>query len=208
MNVNGLTGGGTVTDSAAGPVVFTVGNADASSEFTGVIGNGSGTVSLAKAGSGMLTLQGNNTYTGATSINGGTLTLDSALDGTSYHAYTYVGGNISINNGSTLYVKASKYEFDGKTITFDSNGGGTIYVGGSSIGGSFLVNHSQITIATGGGSQDYIAGTQNINADGSTVTLNVVRGSDPSSDLTISGHFSGGTAPAATSSRPGTASAR
>ena len=156
-----------------------------------MIGNGSGTVSLAKAGSGMLTLQGNNTYTGATSINGGTLTLDSALDGTSYHAYTYVGGNISINNGSTLYVKASKYEFDGKTITFDSNGGGTIYVGGSSIGGSFLVNHSQITIATGGGSQDYIAGTQNINADGSTVTLNVVRGSDPSSDLTISGHFSG-----------------
>ena len=46
--------------------------------FTGVIENGSATVTLTKSGSGTLTLSGSNTFTGGANINAGVLSLGSA----------------------------------------------------------------------------------------------------------------------------------
>ena len=57
-NVNGLSGNGTVTSTAAGTPQLVVGNNAASSTFGGVIQNGNATVGLTMTGSGMLTLTG------------------------------------------------------------------------------------------------------------------------------------------------------
>ena len=77
--VNGLGGAGTVTNSGlSGGNVLTVGNAGASSSFFGVIQDGTAPVSLTKTGSGTLVLAGNNTYSGATVINAGTVKLSPA----------------------------------------------------------------------------------------------------------------------------------
>jgi fibronectin-binding autotransporter adhesin len=75
--VAGLSGAGTVLNSvAASTSNFSVGSNNASSTFSGSIMNGAGTVALEKVGSGIFTLNGVNTYTGATTVTAGTLKLN------------------------------------------------------------------------------------------------------------------------------------
>jgi autotransporter-associated beta strand protein len=65
-----------ITNSATGITsVLTVGNGNASSTFHGLIEDGAGKVSLVKVGTGTLTLPVAHTYTGDTTITGGTLSL-------------------------------------------------------------------------------------------------------------------------------------
>ena len=63
-------------NSAATAIALTVGGNNATTTYSGALSAGG---SLTKAGSGMLTLIGNNTYTGATSVNGGTLAVNGSL---------------------------------------------------------------------------------------------------------------------------------
>ncbi|MCW1921197.1 autotransporter-associated beta strand repeat-containing protein [Luteolibacter arcticus] len=94
--VNGLSGSGSITRSGAtGTSTLIVGANDATSSFTGMIGNGAGKVALTKIGSGTLTLNNINTYTGSTTIAAGTLSLelDQVLADT---------GSINIATGATL----------------------------------------------------------------------------------------------------------
>ncbi|MGA2035853.1 MAG: autotransporter-associated beta strand repeat-containing protein, partial [Thermoguttaceae bacterium] len=84
FNLGGLAGTGSLAlnDTSNGAINLQVGGDGASTSFAGNITAGSG--SLTKVGSGMLTLSGVNSYTGATSISAGTLsaTADSALGST------------------------------------------------------------------------------------------------------------------------------
>ncbi len=75
ISINGISGTGLVTSSVAGAKTLTVGNNDQTSSFGGVIQNGTGTVSFTKAGLGILTLSGANTYTGTTTVTLGTLKI-------------------------------------------------------------------------------------------------------------------------------------
>jgi len=90
---------GVITTSLDPDVTLTVGGAGAGT-FNGVIQDGSGQLSLTKAGTGILTLGGANTYTGTTLINGGVLAVNNAnaLSG---------GGNIIFGGGTLRYVGAT-----------------------------------------------------------------------------------------------------
>jgi autotransporter-associated beta strand protein len=148
---------------------------------------GGGTVSITKVGGGTLTLSGTNTYTGTTNVNDGVLTLQGFGGG----GTTYNGGILSINGLSTLRVTGSRYNFSGKTFTFDSVGGGTIDAIASGAGGLVFTGGNSFT--TTGGAQNTISGTriaaenQGVNLNGHTATFDVATGTDPTSDLKVTG---------------------
>jgi fibronectin-binding autotransporter adhesin len=105
--INGLSGSGTVTNTRTGAATFSVGNNNQTSTFDGVIENGVGTVNLTKAGSGTLTLTGNNTYTGTTNIDGGTLALGgSGVLGPS--------GTINFNGGILQYSASNNLDYSAR----------------------------------------------------------------------------------------------
>jgi len=148
--------------------------------FASVIGSSTNS-SLVKSGAGTLTLNGANTYTGTTTINGGTLAL--ASNG----VINYVGGQISINNGSSLQINGSgnRYDFTNTVFTFDAAGGGSI-ITGTNI--NWVAQGSGWTFNTNGGAKNTIGGASglNLNSSGRSVTFNVPRGADATSDLDVS----------------------
>lgn len=90
--LSGSSGATITTANTAGTVTLTT-NAASSSTFAGTIAdNGSGLVALTKAGSGTLTLTGNNTFTGATTVNAGSLLVNGQLGNTA----------VTVNAGGTL----------------------------------------------------------------------------------------------------------
>lgn len=95
---NGIAGG-TVTNSALAQSTFTV---NGNTNFAGVI---SGNIFLNKSGTGALNLQNAQTYTGATLITGGTLTLNDygALPSTT-QSITINYGGLSLANGNLYNV--------------------------------------------------------------------------------------------------------
>ncbi|MES2988884.1 MAG: hypothetical protein V4808_13340 [Pseudomonadota bacterium] len=73
-----LTGSGTLRGGFGGARTTTIGVANSSSTFDGIIANSTNPgsiLALTKAGTGTITLTGANTYTGVTTINGGTLAI-------------------------------------------------------------------------------------------------------------------------------------
>ena len=108
--INGLNdgtgGGGTVDNTVAGTPLLTLGGNSAASAFSGTIQSTAGTLSLSKIGTGTVTLSGPNSYTGLTTVNGGTLELGAAaqdpvltLGGADIMAgklvFDYTGGSLS-----------------------------------------------------------------------------------------------------------------
>src|SRR5205814_6920549 len=81
--INGLSSAGDLTKvlvsngsgstSVGAVAVLTVGDNNASGNFGGSIQNGNGGLSISKIGTGTQTLSGSNSYTGVTTIAGGTL---------------------------------------------------------------------------------------------------------------------------------------
>ncbi len=71
--LNGLNGYGTLTSGVSGSCTVSVGDNDASTAFYGTIEDGAGTLGLTKIGDGMLTLSGECTYSGDTTLTAGAL---------------------------------------------------------------------------------------------------------------------------------------
>jgi len=121
-------------DISIGNYTLTTGGDNANTTLSGAILGTSG--SLVKSGIGTLTLGGNNTYTGTTTINGGTLRLDStgnlASSGTvriAQNARFEISSNLTIamayeagaSNGGTISLG------EGAFLTITSNTAATFY---------------------------------------------------------------------------------
>ena len=131
-----LTGGGTISGgyngTYGGNFILTVGATNGSGTFSGVLknsGNASSSLGLTKAGTGTETISGQETYTGATTVNAGTLAVSST--GQLYAGQTT--GSVTVNSGGTLSVYSWQYAANGSI--------GSIYFGT----GSLIVNGGTIT---------------------------------------------------------------
>ena len=72
--------------------------------FSGAIGDGSAVISLAKAGAGTWILMGTNTYSGATSVTGGVLNLQTSTALGTGTATVSTGAAIQLQSGSGITV--------------------------------------------------------------------------------------------------------
>jgi autotransporter-associated beta strand protein len=121
--INGLSGGGTIDDSAAGNSTLTVGGMNHGGTFSGQVKNtGTGKLALTKIGTGLLQLANSfNSYGGDTSIQGGVLQLgaNNAVPGGSTTT-----GNLSISGGATFdlngFVETINGFVAGSTGTIDN----------------------------------------------------------------------------------------
>ena len=96
QTINGLSGAGTI-DGGSGTPTLTVGANDQTFSFAGKLANTSGSLNLAKTGTGTVTISGANSFLGSTTINGGI--LQSATNGA-----LATTGTVVVNSGGTLAV--------------------------------------------------------------------------------------------------------
>ena len=114
--IGSLEGGGLVTTPSSEPVTLTTGGNNASTTFAGtIVDGGSTTIGLNKVGTGTFTLSGANSYTGATTVAGGTLELNGS-----------VVSPTTVDNGARLQGSGT---FGGVTVL-----SGGIYSAGNSVG--------------------------------------------------------------------------
>lgn len=90
----------------------------ASYTYGGIIANGlPAGMSLTKTGAGTQILQGNNSYTGATNINAGTLTLSGAAGALASTTINLNGGGLTLDNTTNLGTRVS----DSATVNVNGN---------------------------------------------------------------------------------------
>lgn len=154
--IGSLSGAGNV---ALGDRKLTIGG-DASTAFSGSISGAGG--SLAKLGTGTLTLSGTNTYTGATTVDAGRLRVDGSLGNTA----------VSVNSSGTLSgvgTIAGPVTVDGTIAPGDSPG--TLTVGSLTLNaGANLDYELGVPGTVGNGVNDLIVVNGDLTLDG---TLNI-----------------------------------
>jgi autotransporter-associated beta strand protein len=165
-------GNGGTTGSIVGDVVnngtLAFGRSDDTS-FAGII---SGSGGVTKSGAGTLTITGNNTYTGITNIQGGTLQIGNGGT-TGWIAGAITGGTLIFNRSDDIALSA------GTSSTLVKQGSGTLTFTGQKFGGNVIVSNGTFQIGDGGirGSVDAFI------VNNSAVTFN-------RSDLTMFGAYS------------------
>ncbi len=173
VTVAALTGSGNAVVNMIGTSTLTVGNHDASSTFQGQIQNSG---SLAKIGTGTLTLTSSNEYTGGTLIGGGQLTvmnrhglgmgsLTLAGSGTDNLAtLNYASGSgalavgaVTLNGFSTIDLQANGAIQSSGAVAVNGTGN-TINISGTSwnSGNNTLISGTSLTV--GGGAAIWLTG--------------------------------------------------
>ena len=154
--VDGLKGTGLISCNVSQASPFTVGESGGSGYFSGKIQNGTGSLGIIKDGAGTQVLAGTNIiYTGATTINGGILSLSNC---TAFASAPTINapGVLDLNNDS------------GTPWTWTNVVSGS---GGLSKSGSGLVTITSTNSGFGGGSVVVNAGTLNLAGDLGTPTV-------------------------------------
>lgn len=159
LNGNSLTVGqlfafdpGTITNDRAGTLATLTTNTNLASEVTGRLVDGAGQTALVKAGTGILTLSGNNTHSGGTTLAAGGLNLGSAtalgsgsfkitgaatLDNTSGSALTLTSDNTQIWSSGFTFKGTNDLNLGEGDVSMEAARGvavtvtaGTLTVGG------------------------------------------------------------------------------
>lgn len=156
-SVGSLAGAGVVTTTGIDSVTLLVGANNTSTTFSGVIREDDGSLALTKIGAGALTLRGANTYTGGTSILGGT--LDAANDANLGAAAAV----LRIENQSTLrfggdFVSARNVVLESGGGVVDTNGFAA-RLGGGTISGTGSLTKTGEGILLLSGANTYTDGT-------------------------------------------------
>ncbi|MGA2232727.1 MAG: dockerin type I domain-containing protein, partial [Tepidisphaeraceae bacterium] len=175
LTVGGLSGSGTLDDSAGGTPTLTVSNtntgAAAVGTFAGTIQNTSGVVSLTNT-AGTLVLMNTNKFNGVTTISGGALVIDSAgglpADGT-------------VVNNSMLSILAGYVgaPVNPATVT----GTGTISVGTSSEGAYLKLGSTLGSQTTSTASSLIVGPTSALDITNNTFIISFPSGGDPASAI-------------------------
>ena len=147
-------GGSDQSSSAGTTATYTIGSLNVPSVFAGPISNSSNqTVAITAVGTSSLTLSGDDTYTGATSITSGTLVLTGTLgntaltvsSGATLVASGLVSGTAAMNAGSSIYLGNSTAAGSVGTLTV----GNGLVLAGSTSGISLYYNLSNSPTASG-----------------------------------------------------------
>ena len=113
--IGSLTGNGNVVLNNPAGTTLTIGNANTNTTFSGVISQGAVAGGITKVGSGTLTLNGPNTYTGATTVNEGILQTTVAA-GTPFST-----GAVVLNSGT--FSLRSQHNGEHRGIEYRHPGG-------------------------------------------------------------------------------------
>jgi fibronectin-binding autotransporter adhesin len=155
-----LQGSGTITNGVAASITLTTGGSNASTTFSGVIQNPSGTVALTKTGAGTMTLSGANAYTGITTISAGTLsinTLQSVSGGASSLGAPTTIANGTIGIGATGILQYTGTGHASNRVINVTADGGSVDASGSGdltlSGGVTGSGNNLVLTGTGTGSE-------------------------------------------------------
>ena len=118
--IGSLSGAGNVT---LGSNTLTIGVTSGNTTFTGAI---SGTGDLVKDGAGALTLSGNSTYSGTTTISAGTIQIGHANALGAFGNISFSGGALQYGNG-TITDLSARIKNSGAAILIDTNNNNVIF---------------------------------------------------------------------------------
>jgi autotransporter-associated beta strand protein len=161
---------------------LTVGGDDTSTTFSGVYQDSGGSAALTKTGTGTLTLSGTNTYTGATTVNAGTLAVNGSLDSpvTVLSSGTLAPGlstgiietgDLTLDSGSTLDIELNGptvgTEYDQVDVT------GTVNLGGATLNVvlGFTPSPGDVFTIINNDGTDAVSGTFAGLAEGATLSV-------------------------------------
>ena len=154
---------------------LTVGHDNSSTIFAGILKNGTtAALGLTKTGTGTLILTGNNTYTGGTTIQAGTLQLGKGgVTGSIVSSVT--------NNGSLIFNRSNNVIFNGIVSgsgNLAQNGSGTTILGGNNTySGGTIINNGTL-----------LANNPQALGLGNVVINGGVLGADPQ-PINVKGHY-------------------
>lgn len=132
-SIRNLIGDGTLQINSG---TTSIGNSNASSNFSGVIAGGS-VGALSKVGTNTLTLSGTNTFTGNTTVSGGHLNIASGA--------SLASSQVAVNNGATLGGGGT---LTGQ-VTLNSGGHLSLTSGSTLTAGNLSVNTGIVDVALG-----------------------------------------------------------
>jgi len=138
VGANGVTinGPGKITSGNNADLIVLQNNTGAGMAINAVI---SGSIGLTKSGAGLLTLGSTNTYTGATTINSGTVALSGAAT---------IGNGTASNATAVTVMSGATLDLSGSSAAQYFGSLSSIPVGGGVGGGNVLLNNSNLTVGS------------------------------------------------------------
>lgn len=172
-------GAGSITNNGASSATLTIAGSTSPAAFAFVISNGTGGIALTRSGTGTTELTGACTYTGLTTVSGGTLRLN-RTSGTTIPAtnnVTISGGTLRISTNQTL----NNVTLTSGTLRVDA--GVTLTINGTFTGGGTIENNGTIVLV----GPSAFPGTSTTISAMNSLTINRSAGVNMNQDLNLTG---------------------